>query len=350
MIKNNYKKSKIEALNKEPIYKIESIKSVYFINNKYISLNGKEYPACIEFYKEITREIGLNFSIFQQINKHLSDKDTFAILNKLFANYFRQHKPIDCNIIANKNKKELFRLSKADIIPYEIIFEAIDKIKDKFNSIYLDVHDTQIKILLNEDEEVKINGFSKENFSPNIGIAYLYGRSFNIIKVIERITCTNQISTSLASQGEKQMSGINTTHKIIHALIDLQNNKINDKYIKNVQRVANIQASLKEYETTFKLLTKFIDKKNDFLLNKLIRKDEVDMYIKHEHIFKKGDIEIPKEKQILPIHYWDLINAITDFASHDYLPLNEQERYNLKTKAFNMLYYQEPDIMKYNLN
>jgi len=224
----------------------------------------------------------------------------------------------------------------------------VDKVKGKYEEIKLDVYKKEIRFLLNENTRVEITNLAKEAFAPNIGIAYSYARSFNLEKVIERLYCTNQIRLNVQNNPEQNLSGINSSYAIMQSLTQIQGPQLNEQYIQNVNRISNVQASLKEYEKTSRLLTKYIGKDNDYLLNSFLKKTEIDKFLMREEILEEGRLQT-KEKTFLPILYWDLINAITDFASHDYQTLRLEERETLQHKAYQML-EQTPDAYKFSLN
>ena len=207
---------------------------------------------------------------------------------------------------------------------------------------------TDIRMLLNESKKIEIPGLAKEAFAPNIGIAYSYARAFNLEKVIERLECTNQIRLNVMSNPEQNLSGLNSAHAIMQSLTQIEGNQLNERYIQQIQSISEVQASLKEYEKVSKLLTRFIGKDNDYLLDSFLKKAKIDNFISSERIFEEGNMQT-KEKTMLPIKYWDLINAITDFASHDYQPLKLEEREMLQHKAYKML-ESIPDAQKFSLN
>jgi len=66
-------------------------------------------------------------------------------------------------------------------------------------------------------------------------------------------------------------------------------------------------------------------------------------------MFSTEETKHPKNSIALPINYWDLINAVTDFASHDYKILTFKEREDLQSKAYKML-EKTPDLKRFSMN
>jgi hypothetical protein len=345
---SNYVELKEKALLEEPVHKRMSIKKVHIPSKGLIDINGKVFKAESDFLSEITQQIGISDTSIKQLRKNLDNDEVHAILNKSFSNYFKRHNPIQGNIIGKKESTSLFRLSKGDVIPYKTIFGAVEKVKNKFEEVKLDVYPTEVRILLNESKKIEMPNLSKEAFAPNIGIAYSYARSFNLEKVIERLSCTNQIRLNVQNNPEQNLSGINSPYAIMQSLAQMQSTRLNEQYIERVNGISNVQASLKEYEKVSRLLTKYIGKDNDYLLNGFLKKAEIEKFITREQILEEGNLQ-SKDKTFLPIFYWDLINAITDFASHDYQILRLDEREILQHKAYQML-KQIPDAQKFSMN
>jgi hypothetical protein len=203
-----------------------------------------------------------------------------------------------------------------------------------------------VRLLLEEDEEKHIEGLIKEAFAPNLLLNYSYGESLGVAKVIERLTCTNQIKETVAHYGELNLATLNSPMAIMKTMAKLKSDKFNHHYSENVRKMQGIKASVAEYELVSRLLTKFIGKKDTDMLNLFLQKDKVDRFIKANYIqdsYTSNPLEYTKSQSRVPIDYWFLINSITYFASHNYKNLKNSDRDMLKEKAFKLL-SRTPDI------
>ena len=165
---------------------------------------------------------------------------------------------------------------------------------------------------------------------------------------MERIYCLNQINSNILRHPENNLASINSPLELYRSIANINHESLEKEYIRLVKKIQEVDASVSEYEKAYRILSKFISKDNNYLLNKLLHKEKYDMYKLGDSLEKENE-QIPKEKQFTPIKYWDLINGITDFASHEYYPLTDDERDDLKQKAFTLL-KRTPDFLKYSLN
>ena len=349
----DYKTAKEFAIENEPVYKKMDIDSVRLLDNDGIELNGKSFMAEESFIQGFTNQIGLENKTINQLSRNMSKEDVRLVLNKSFSNYFRRKGAIRANIIGDRASKTLFRLNRGEVIPYSTIFAAVDKVEAQYNRIEATIEQGDIRLLMNESEELHIEGLIKEAFSPNVLLNYSYGESLGIAKVIERLTCTNQITQVMAKYGQMNLAELNSPVSIIKKLTSLRSNNINQKYSDKVMHLQEVKASVEEYEIVSRLLSRFIGKKDNDMMNLFLQKDKVEEYIRTKYTGIDLD-QLINRKQVksqmeLPIDYWFLINSITDFASHNYRSLNSTTRDMLKEKAFKLM-NRTPDIVKFEVN
>jgi hypothetical protein len=348
-----YSIAKELAFDKEPVYKKMDIDSVRIIGKESVELNGREFMAEQSFIQGLTKQIGLDNKTINQLSRNMSKEDVRLVLNKSFSNYFRRKGAVRSNIIGDRENKKLFRLNRGEIIPYSTIFDAVDNVASQYNKIEGDVDRGEVRLLMNESEEMYVQGLIKEAFSPNVLLNYSYGESFGVAKVIERLTCTNQITQVMAHYGQMNLAKLNSPVSIIKKLASLKSNNLNQTYAEKVQQLQGINASVEEYEFVSRLLTKYIGKKDSQMLNLFLQKDRVEQYIRSEysgvdasHLIAQ---DYTKSQSEVPLDYWFLINSITDFASHNYKSLDNTDRDMLKEKAFKLL-ERVPDIKRLSLN
>lgn len=348
-----YKIAKELALDKEPVFKKLDIETVRLVDKDGIELNGQPYMAEKSFVQGLTKLIGIDDKSISQLSRNMSNEDVRLVLNKSFSNYFRKKGAVRSNIIGDRSNKKLFRLNRGEVIPYATIFEAVDKVEGQYNKIEADIERGEVRLLMNESEEMHIQGLIKEAFSPNVLLNYSYGESFGVAKVIERLTCTNQITQVMARYGQMNLAKLNSPLSIVKKLSSLKSNNMNQKYSEKVMNMQGINASVEEYEFVSRLLTRFIGKKDSEMLNLFLQKDRVEHYIRSEYsrVDSNNNIaqDYTKSQSEVPLDYWFLINSITDFASHDYKTLDNNERDMLKEKAFTLL-ERVPDIMRFSMN
>ena len=342
-----YNNTKAEIIDVEPIYKRTEIKKVHIPQSGVVDINGKVFKAKQSFINELSAEIGLGENAITQLRRNLNNNEINSILNKSFSKYFSRNPALTRNVIGERESSNLFRLSKGEIIPFSTIFDAVDKIKSKFNDIMLEYTNYQLRIIL-VGKNINISDFKGEDFQSNLGMQYSYGKVLNHVKIMERISCTNQITSNILRHPENKLAAINSPIGLIKSVSAINHEILEKEYISMVKRVKGIKASVKEYEYIFRILSRFISKDNNYLYNKLLQKETYDLYKSTDVNFDNAD-ELPKEKQFTPIKYWDLINGMTDFASHNYYELINEERDELKQKAF-VLLKRIPDMLKYSLN
>jgi len=342
-----YNSKKAEVIDVEPIYKRTEIKTVHIPQYGAVDINGKTFKAKQSFINELSAEIGISENAIKQLRKNLNDKEINSILNKSFSTYFSRNPAITRNIIGERESSNLFRLSKGEIIPFSTIFDAVDKIKAKFNDVMLEYTNYQLRLIL-VGNKINVLDVKGEDFQSNLGMQYSYGKVFNQVKIMERISCTNQITSNILRHPENQLASINSPIELIKSVSSINHDMLEKEYIAMVKKIQDVKASVQEYERFYRILSRYISKDNNYLYNKLLKKDTYDLYKSSEIDYDDAG-KLPKEKQFTPIKYWDLINGMTDFASHNYYELTNEERDELKRKAF-VLLKRVPDMNKYSLN
>jgi len=349
----DYSTAKEFAYENEPVFKRIDIESVQLLDQSNMEINSRQFMVEDGFVKTLTKQIGLDDKSIRQFSQNMSKEELRLVLNKSFSNYFRKRSPLRANIIGDKKTKKLFRLNRGEVIPYSTIFDAVDSVESQFNKIEAEIDRGDVRLLMNESEEIHIEGLIKEAFSPNMLLNYSYGESFGVAKVIERLTCTNQITQVMAQYGQMNLAKLNSPISIIKKLSNLKSNNINNNYSQKVMKLQGINASVEEYEFVSRLLTKYIGKKDKEMLNTFLEKDRVEYFINSEYSGINSENLIAndyaKNQASVPLDYWFLINSITDFASHNYRQLNNVDRDMLKEKAFNLL-ERVPDIKRISLN
>jgi len=183
----NYANAKELAFEKEPVFKRVDIDAVRLLDNNCVEINGKSFDAEDSFVQGLTKQIGLENKTIKQLSKNMSREEVRLVLNKSFANYFRRRGAVRANIIGDRSNKKLFRLNQGEIIPYSTLFEAVDKVAAQYANINAEIDRGEVRLLMNEEEEMHIEGLIKEAFSPNMLLNYSYGESFGVAKVIERL-------------------------------------------------------------------------------------------------------------------------------------------------------------------
>ena len=335
----DYKISKEQLFEEEPISKKMDIKNIY-LSNDVVELNGKPFLVTDDFKISLFSEIGLKKSTITNLSSYLYPGELNNVLNKLFANYFKRNSPISGHLIGDRKKSYLFRFTKNDIITYKIIFDALDKIYTNYSDFSVNKQQGLFSILMREPHKIKVKNLPKETFVPNIGIKYDYGNSFGIEKVMHRLVCDNQIRTTMFNTGKTEQQ-----NSIVMALQSLQARKHEQQYISYIHVASKVNASQREYEHIVNMAGRYTGK-NNLVLDKLFNKQEIDDYLKSIN-FNKGTVH--KEKVKVPVSYWNLINGLTDFASHDYIGLSFIQKEDLQHEAFKLL-EKTPDIYKLNLN
>ncbi len=155
----------------------------------------------------------------------------------------------------------------------------------------------------------------------------------------------------MAHYGQMNLAKLNSPVSIIKKLASLKSNNINQKYADKVMHLQGVKASVEEYGIVSRLLSRFIGKKDNDMMNLFLQKDRMEEYIRTEYtdldqLMNNNQV---KSQMKLPLDYWFLINSITDFASHNYRSLNSVSRDMLKEKAFKLM-NRTPDIMKLEVN
>lgn len=311
-----------------------------FIDPKHLQYKNRVFEVSYQALKDLSKLLGMASNSLKSINKKLGKEISIAIFN----NMLKAHaKKVNAEVLLVMSRKgNILRIldEKSSVISNEVFFSIADRI---MNQNRLEIHDLSVnpegELVIQtkgRNSEFQINGFKDEVFESGLSISNTH-HGINVDPFVHRLVCTNGMVTKMF---DESISINSINQKEMGIFFDrLHRLEMNDfkssGFAKKVTEAINTPASIDELTKAIKLLTE----------NSEITNNEVEEFINHKQTFRDylnvgvdlEKISVAKRRNAKSgTSMWNVINGITDFASHNY-GYNVKNNVELQIQAGNML-------------
>ena len=311
-----------------------------FIDAKHLEFKNRVFEVSYQALKDLSKVLGMASNSLKNINHKLGKEISIAIFNNMLkANAKKSNSDI---LFVMNRKGEILRIlnEKSSVISNEVFFNIADRIIDQNG---LGVHDLSVnqegELVIqtkSRNSEFQINGFKDEVFESGLSISNTHF-GINVDPFVHRLVCTNGMVTKMF---DESISINSVNQREMGIFFDqLHRLEMNDfkssGFSKKVTEAISTPASIDELTKAIKLLTDHSE----------ITNHEVEEFINHKQTFRDYhnvgvDIEkisVAKKRNAKSgISMWNVINGVTDFASHNY-GYNVKNSVQLQIEAGNML-------------
>lgn len=311
-----------------------------FLDPKHLKYKKRLFKVSFQALKDLSKVLGMASNSFKSINQKLGKQVSIAIFNNMLKAHAKKSNSDILFVIDRKGTILRILDKKSSVISNEVFFDIADRIIDQ-NS--LEIHDLSVnsegELIIQtrgRNSEFQINGFKDEVFESGLSISNTHF-GVNVDPFVHRLVCTNGMVTksfdesiSINSINQREM-GIffDKLHRL--EMNDFQSSG----FSKKVTEAINTPASIDELTKAIKLLTDNSD----------ITNHEVEEFINHKQTFRDylnvgvdlEKISVAKKRNAKSgTSIWNVINGITNFASHNY-GYNVKNNVELQIQAGNML-------------
>ena len=267
-----------------------------------------------------------------------------------YSNLMKQDLPAFINFLktvkSSQENKEIYLLGKNNTItgiqesymPREVYFKTFEDImnmKDyQIQALYGHGNDLHIQTVC-RGAEFNIANDKDEFFHPGFSFDSTEAGGVSLGSYLFRLICTN----GMISRSNEEVLRYENPADFYEGLGGLMKNDfVSDKIKQNIIRARNTTASLDEVNQAREWLRRSNETVDKFVLDNFIPLADTRAKLDRNKldinsIDRATAKNIPTENSV-----WDVINGVTDFASHDYrINVNDNTRIQLQADAGKML-------------
>lgn len=340
---SEYTAFKTGALASEPLMRKISLADVAIVNDDTLMVSGARIKATQNAMNSLARIIGVPPALSNSFSTAYG-KDSKQRLLELqrAAKLVSKAKKVSLTLIANPKSLQIEGiLSDASILPFETYFDVFEKMVDSHNleienfgvsstgSLYIST--------VNKANEFQVGNLKDEHFHPGFTLSNDIRVGTTLDSYLYRLVCSN----GMVGKGFGNQLAYNP--ESMNDFFDKLNELKNNGYIPvgfqdKVKSATTTKASYAEVKWGADLIAKSSED---------MKRIYVDKYIPHDEIRNKfaakgvdvGKFNSQQQKNaITNVSVWDVVNGVTDFASHDYgFNLTADKKKQLQTEAGMML-------------
>ncbi|MDD3988447.1 MAG: hypothetical protein PHC93_05855, partial [Candidatus Omnitrophica bacterium] len=321
----NYEQFKKEALEKEPLtYKV-NISDIELISDQLIAVKGFQIPMKYTVLKDFAKLLKVPMSIMSTFDETIGKDGKMKFLNFIRTS-LSTNKTMMVTLVANRETRSIIAVHTGDILPYEIYFRIFEDLMNKYPFEIKDLVIADEKISVStilREKQFNVGGIDSENFYPGFTFSQGTNAGTALDSFIYRLVCSN----GMIGRGNNDPIKFGPTNLVNYDAIAADffnridklaaNGLMPASFVENVNRAQRTKASFAEVKTAAAIIQHTSPKVNDFI------DSFIPVNVAKSQLSQRG-VELSKlnsqqEKSIITnATVWDVVNGITDYASHDY--------------------------------
>ncbi|MEC9208994.1 MAG: hypothetical protein VX762_01045 [Bacteroidota bacterium] len=338
-----YEKTKNVAIKAQPISRPVKLTDIEMKNDSFIEYKGKRLQLDENAKKDLFQLLGLSRGMLSQIENYSSAKQKIKFV-EWFRNETANNSTMTLLMLVNPKNKHVigFKKRKHDLISNVSFLDLAENIINRNN---LEVNEmsvddsgnVNINTLLPENYW-SVNGIAGEDFISGISLTNSINSGVQLSTYLGRLICTNgMIANKLEESCQMKDLNHTTYNNFLDVVEALESRNFKPQsFDKHVFSAVNTRASIHEMMRARHLL----------LNTSVVNKHSVNEYLPINHAeteYKKLGINMyklsAKEKRNAesPMSVWELINVITDFASHNN-QITDAQGHKLQSQSGELFY------------
>lgn len=312
--KRSYSEFKKEAIQNYPLFKTVPAGNLNYVDNDVLECDGLQMSfsqAAVNKMGRILKIPALGPNAFAKLE---SKELRLGLKNEILKDYGKDK---SITLLANRIQGRVTQVLEKEIVSPDAYFDNFERImnSDKFSIKEMNFDEYGLpSISVVGDKTLNFNNSAAEDFNTGLTFAHNNEGDLSLMSYLFRIICSNGM---IAKDLENDF--VFDSNDFYNKIVSLKNNnyispKLNDYFL----RAMTNKASLQEVKDAGKLI-----------LNRTlqgINYSEIEQWNQYEKLnkvyrdrYNVGGFNEMQRKQILTdVSLWDLVNGITDFASHDY--------------------------------
>lgn len=328
---NVISKRKQETLQAQAIRKTVSFRDVKLIDDKTIEYNGSRIGITNGCFKSLLKLIGMSNQFAANFENLFNAEAKATFINRIKdAMSSNAGKLSEVTLVLSPYNKTVIGITKkpTDLISNEQFLGVAERIIDQqgFDVTNWSVDPTSGIIQINAFNPKAmfgVEGLSDEVFTGGVTFKNSPLQGFQVLPYVNRLWCTNGMTTALAEEAYTLNSLDSTTmEKFFEQMQELRNNNYAPKaFADKVRMAVNTPASLKEMKGAYNIISSHAGENADrwIPLAENLSKYKAAGY----DDLTADQMSAAKSNQSV----WSVINGLTHFATHapDLITSNMQE-------------------------
>lgn len=343
-----YDRFKQVCLNEEPNVMKVNLSQIDLVDKNTISFQGHVLPASEYIQTNLLNLLNIPKTF---INDYIK---LFGNNVEAFANFLKTVK-------TSQQDKSVYLVAKNNTIvsiaenymPREIFFKVLEDIMNKkpYDIISGHEHNGDLTISTRDkSSEFRIGNFDHETFHPGFTLSATGGGT-ELTSFLYRLICSNGMVSATSQDSLKYIDEIKFYEELNKKI---KTNFVPTSFQDRVQNAMQTMASYKEVESVRKLIK---GANKDMIFNEFVENFApifgVDEKLKKQNWTPALLNDNQKKSIATDITMWDLVNGLTDFASHSYygIDISSYKRTELQKEAGDMLnkkHFDTENIIKLN--
>lgn len=311
---------KQETLNAQALRKTVAFRDINIVDDKSIEYKGTRMGVSSEFFKQLLKMLGMSQTFAGKFETLFNTETKTAFINRIKdAMATNVGNMSEVTLIVNPNTKSVVGITKlaTDMISNDRFLGVVDRIVDQ-NGLEISnwsVNPTTGLVNINTfnpKAEFSVQGLNDEVFKGGVTFQNSPNGGFQVLPYVNRLWCTNGMTTSLAQEAYTLNSLDSTTmEKFFEQLNELRKRNFAPiEFSDMVKRANSTSASLAEMNQAYNQIANFAGERAE---NWIPMKENFNAYAKAgfdnmSHAEMKG----AKSNQSV----WSVINGLTHFATH----------------------------------
>lgn len=321
---SEFDKLKKTAIQYEPFQKTIALEQLSFLTLETVDVMGAKFGISKNAIKSLSNLVGIPLTTSERLKGNLGEDFTVRLLNSL-KEMLSKMKSTEVDLIVDRNRI-IQSIAKSSNLSKKItnasFFDIIEPVieQNNFTCTHFAVQeDGSVDIALMSPNKINVGGIDEEVFKPGFKFSNNI-RGFYTDSYVNRLFCTNGMVTPDSKTTYKlDAIGGHELNGYYEHLKKLQNsNFVSPDFFDKVKMTMDSKASVSEVESAI-----------NTMLNNSRAKESVDVqrfldlrgtYLDYMAADNPIDKISHEARKSAPTQYsvWDVINAMTDFGSHDH--------------------------------
>lgn len=308
------------AMANEPLMRQANLSDISIIDDKTIQFNGRNFTASDAAINDFSKIVGVQKTLINNVGTAFGKGTSQRIVDIQKAAKLIHGKNAVITLVADKKFGTITRiLSGGSLLPYQNYFEVFERMMNGTNMDIVDfgsgANGLHISTVSRKDE-FSVGKKKDEVFHPGFTFKNDMSTGAGLDSFLNRLICTNgMVGRGFAETVNYNPESINEFFTHIQTL--KTSGFMPAAFNTKVASAINTRASYAEVKSAANLITG----------GSKLEKQFVDKFVPYNDIRRKFAAKgvdtlgwNPQQMQnaITDISVWDVINGITDFASHDY--------------------------------
>lgn len=331
---------KTASLENEPLTREVLLSDIQIASENSILYRGKEFKCTEQAINDIAEIVGVPKTFASSFGKSFGNAGKQKLVELQKSARIASGKGITITLAANKVFGIIERVYKgSQILPYATYFDTFEKLMNNHKLDIVDFGQTPTGVFISTksvEDEFKVGNFGNETFHPGFTLTNNLSNGLVLDSYLYRLICTNGMVGQ--SFGHSIKYNPESMSDFFKSLIEFKSSGLIPLGFKDkVTQAIHTKASYAEVHSAAKIITN----------NSNLTMDLVDRFVPVNDIRRKFALKgadttkwnaAQEKNAITNVTVWDVVNGLTDFASHDYgFDVKESNRLSMQKQAGDLL-------------